>query len=64
MHFLGQLLSANRCFVAIDISDERVVDVHLDPVKRDDRLHCAAGATFFKFKNAKRLQLLQIRMDV
>jgi hypothetical protein len=57
-------LRAHRCFIPIDIINERVVDVHLDPVERDDGLHCPAGAAFFQLKNTQRFQVLQIRMNV
>jgi hypothetical protein len=33
---------ASQCVIVIAVIEEWVVDMHLDPVKGDDGLHCTA----------------------
>ena len=35
--------------------DKRIVDLHLDPVERDNRLHRPAGPAFFEIEDAQNL---------
>ena len=44
--------------------DERVVDVNLDPIERDDGLDRAARAARFKGEDTQHFELLQLQVDI
>ena len=60
------MLPLRTCGGAIGIVaiDERIVDVNLDPIERDDGLDRAAGAAFFEGEDTQHVELLQLRVDI
>ena len=50
--------------IGVAAIDERVVDVNLDPIERDDGLDRAVGAARFEGEDTQHFELLQVRVDI